>query len=76
MRTAIAKACKAAGVPLWSPHDLKHRRISLLHAQGWTWARIGEYTGNRSKGVLSETYTHVLMDEREIDYAALLAARA
>jgi integrase len=28
-RTAIAKACRAAGVPLFSPHDLGHRRISL-----------------------------------------------
>jgi integrase len=30
LRTAIARACKAAGVPLFSPHDLRHRRISLL----------------------------------------------
>jgi integrase len=34
LRTAIAKACKAAGVPLFSPHDLRHRRISLLHLRG------------------------------------------
>ena len=26
LRTAIARACKAAGTPLWSPHDLRHRR--------------------------------------------------
>jgi integrase len=48
LRTAIAKACRATGTPLWSPHDLKHRRISLLHARGWSWAKIGEFTGNRS----------------------------
>jgi integrase len=30
LRTAIAKACTAAGVPDFSPHDLRHRRISLL----------------------------------------------
>ncbi len=28
LRTAMAKACKAAGVPLFSPHDLRHRRVS------------------------------------------------
>lgn len=39
IRTSIAKACRAAAVPLWSPHDLRHRRISLLHRQGRTWAR-------------------------------------
>jgi integrase len=30
-RTAIARACRAAGVPSFSPHDLRHRRVSLLH---------------------------------------------
>ena len=34
VRTAIARACKAAGVPRFSPHDLRHRRISLWHHQG------------------------------------------
>jgi hypothetical protein len=23
LRTSIAKACKAAAIPLWSPHDLR-----------------------------------------------------
>ena len=67
LRTAIAKACKAAGVPLWSPHDLRHRRISLLHLRGVPWARIGEFVGQRSLSVTADTYTHVLTDQREID---------
>ena len=75
MRTAISKACRATGTPLWSPHDLKHRRLSLLHAQGYSWAEIAELVGNRSAKLLSDTYTHVLMDEREIDYAAVIAER-
>jgi hypothetical protein len=29
LRTAISRACKASGTPTWSPHDLRHRRISL-----------------------------------------------
>jgi integrase len=41
LRTAIAKACKAAAVPPFSPHDLRHRRISLLRRQGRSWADIG-----------------------------------
>lgn len=28
LRTAISRACTAAGVPAFSPHDLRHRRIS------------------------------------------------
>jgi integrase len=38
LRTAIARACRACGVPVFSPHDLRHRRISLLHRQGRSWA--------------------------------------
>jgi integrase len=72
IRTSIAKACRAAGVPLWSPHDLRHRRISFLHRQGRTWAEIGALVGQRSLKVTSDTYTHVLIDSRELDYAALL----
>ena len=34
---------------------------------------IAEQVGNRSAKVLSDTYTHVLMDERELDYKALTA---
>ena len=73
IRTSIAKTCRAAGVPLWSPHDLRRRRISLLHHQGRTWAEIGALVGQRSPKVTSDTYTHVLVDGRELDYPALLA---
>jgi integrase len=59
LRTAIAKACSAEGVPPFSPHDLRHRRISLLHLRGVPWARIGEFVGQRSLSVTADTYTHV-----------------
>ena len=72
LRTAIAKACKAEGVPIFSPHDLRHRRISLLHLRGMPWARIGEYVGQRDLAVTANTYTHVMLDETELDYAELL----
>jgi integrase len=76
LRTSIAKACRAAGVPLFSPHDLRHRRISLLHLRGVPWARIGEQVGQRNLAVTANTYTHVLTDERELDYDELLALAA
>jgi integrase len=72
LRTAIARACTAAGVPSFSPHDLRHRRISLLHLGGTPWARIGEHVGQRNVAITADTYTHVLVDETEIDYAALV----
>ena len=37
------------------------------------WARIGEQVGQRNLAVTANTYTHVLADETELDYARLLA---
>ena len=71
-RTAITRSCTAAGVPGFSPHDLRHRRISLLHLGGVPWARIGEHVGQRNLAVTANTYSHVLADERELEYARLL----
>jgi integrase len=71
LRTAIGRACIAAGVPRFSPHDLRHRRISPRHLAGDPWARIGEDVGQRDLAVTANTYTHVLTDETEIDYAGL-----
>jgi integrase len=72
-RTAIGRACTAAGVPAFSPHDLRHRRISLLHLAGVPWARIGEHVGQRNLAVTANTYSHVLLDENELDYQEVLA---
>jgi integrase len=72
LRTAIGRACRAAGIPLWSPHDLRHRRISLLHRQGRSWAEIGRLVGQRKLSVTADVYTHVLMDAAEVNYAELL----
>lgn len=74
LRVAIARACKAAGVPAFSPHDLRHRRISLLHRQGRTWAEIARFVGQRKLSLTADTYTHVLSDGRELDYSELLAS--
>lgn len=72
LRIAIARGCKASGVPVFSPHDLRHRRISLLHRQGRTWAEIARFVGQRKLSLTADTYTHVLSDGRELDYSALL----
>ena len=70
---AIIRACKGAGVPRFTPHDLRHRHVSLLHRQGRTWAEIGRLVGQKKLWVTADTYTHVLSDGREADYETLLA---
>jgi integrase len=71
-RTAITRACTTAGLPHFSPHDLRHRRVSLLHLGGMPWARIGELVGHDDLMTTARTYTHVIGDEHELDYAAIL----
>ena len=73
LRTQLTRSCTAAGVPAFSPHDLRHRRVSLLHLRGMPWARIGEFVGHDDIVTTARTYTHVVADEREIGYAELLA---
>jgi integrase len=72
LRTALTRACTAAGVPAFSPHDLRHRRVSLMHLAGVPWARIGEQVGHDHLVTTARTYTHVVADERELDYQRLL----
>jgi len=73
LRTSIARACTAAGIPAFSPHDLRHRRVSLLHLGGMPWARIGELVGHDDLFTTARTYTHVVADEREIDWQVVMA---
>jgi integrase len=68
----LTRACTGAGVPAFSPHDLRHRRVSLLHLGGMPWARIGELVGHDDLVTTARTYTHVVVDERELDYEGLL----
>jgi integrase len=72
LRTALTRACTAAGVPAFSPHDLRHRRVSLMHLAGVPWARIGEQVGHDDITTTSRVYTHVVADETELDYPEVL----
>jgi integrase len=69
---SISRACIAAGVPVFSPHALRHRRISLWYLGGMPWATIGQHVGQRDLAVTANPYSHVLVSEDEIDYAEML----
>jgi integrase len=53
-------ACRAAGIPHYHPHDLRHRRISLWHGQGIPAREIGGRAGQRQIAVTLDVYTHVM----------------
>ena len=73
LRTAITRACTATGTPHWSPHDLRHRRISLLVLRGTPIPRVAAYVGHARGSMTIDTYAHVLLEASELDYAALIA---
>ena len=72
LRRAMASACKLAGVPSFSPHDLRHRRITLWHYAGVPLRDIQERVGHSWASTTLDTYTHV-MPVDELEPAALLA---
>lgn len=72
-RTAIGRACTAAGIPAFSPHDLRHRRISLLLREEDA-VTVSRLVGHARASMSLDVYGHVLVDEAEVDYAELLAA--
>lgn len=72
-RTAITRACKAAGIPAYSPHDLRHRRASLWHLSGVPAVQAASWLGHSAQEHL-RTYAHVVIDRTEIDYGDLLGS--
>ena len=60
LRRAIRQACEQAGTPLYSPHDLRHRWISLALKQGMAPAEVAQHAGHARQSVTLDTYSHVI----------------
>jgi integrase len=70
-RTSLTRACKAAGVPVFSPHDLRHRRATLWHLSGVPIVEAASWLGHSPQEHL-KTYAHAtLLDRREVFYSAV-----
>jgi hypothetical protein len=61
--TGIGANSRSADAKVDRPHEL----------EPLSWAEIGELVGQRSRVVTADTYSHALVDPREIDRAALLS---
>jgi integrase len=73
MRDAIGRASRAAGLPLYSPHDLRHRRGSLWHASGMPGRELAERMGHSKPSMSIDVYTHVMPPEEiDLDFARAL----
>jgi integrase len=73
MRDAIGRACRASGIPFYSPHDLRHRRGSLWHGAGMPARELAERMGHSKASMSLDVYTHVMPpDEAEPAIVAAL----
>ncbi len=62
---AIRRACRDAGTAHYSPHDLRHRWISILIRGGVDPATVARVAGHSRSSVTLDVYSHVLVDEPE-----------
>jgi integrase len=62
-KNVIARACKAAGIPHFHPHDLRHRYASVKLRDGIPVTDIAAQLGHARKSLTLDTYSHVLLDE-------------
>jgi integrase len=63
LRQAMRRACWSAGITVYSPHDLRHRRVSLWHKEGVPFREIAARVGHVRTSMTQDTYAHVLMAE-------------
>jgi len=59
-RQAMSRACRLAKVPNYTPHDLRHRRISLWHQSGIPARELAERAGHSKPSMSLDVYTHVM----------------
>ena len=60
---AMRNACKNAGIASYSPHDLRHRFISVKIREGVAVTQIAAHVGHSKKSLTLDTYAHVLIDD-------------
>jgi integrase len=60
---AMRRGCDAAGLALYSPHDLRHRYASVKIREGVPVTNLAAQLGHARKSMTLDTYSHVLLDE-------------
>jgi len=61
-KSVMGRACKAAGMGHYHPHDLRHRYASVKVAEGVPVTTLAAQLGHTKKSVTLDTYSHVLID--------------
>jgi integrase len=58
----MARACKAAGIAHYHPHDLRHRYASVQIGRGVPVTAVAAQLGHSKKSITLDVYSHVLVD--------------
>lgn len=61
-KNVMARGCKAAGIPHFHPHDLRHRYASVKLREGVPVTDLAAQLGHAKKSLTLDTYSHVLID--------------
>jgi integrase len=61
-KNVVARACKAAGIPHFHPHDLRHRYASVKLREGVPVTELAAQLGHSKNSLTLDTYSHVLLD--------------
>jgi integrase len=59
-RRALARACTTAGIPVFTPHALRHRRATIWHHEGLPVRVLMERGGWSRSAIPLEVYSHLL----------------
>jgi integrase len=59
-RQAMSRACRLAKIPHYTPHDLRHRRLTLWHQSGVPALELAERAGHSKPSMSLDVYTHVM----------------
>ena len=61
----MSRACTAAGIPHFHPHDLRHRYASVKVAEGVPVTNLAAQLGHSRKSLTLDTYSHVVLHDGE-----------
>jgi integrase len=65
---AMNRACSTAKIPHYSPHDLRHRRITVWHQSGVVARELAERAGHARASMSLDVYSHVMpLDEVPVE---------
>jgi integrase len=56
----MGRACPLAGIPHFTPHDLRHRRATIWHHSGLVARVLAERLGHARSSMSLDVYSHTI----------------